>query len=458
MRRQVLRLAAEHQMLPSGGLILCAVSGGMDSMCLLHLLWTLAPEEGFSVAAAHYNHHLRPGEAQRDQDFVQNWCRERGIPLYIGEGQVAEDARSQGRGVEETARRMRYGFLAQTARELGAARIATAHTADDNAETLLLHLLRGAGTQGLSGIPPRRGDIVRPLLGCTRSQIEDYCAAHSLPHVEDSSNADEGYTRNFLRRQVMPLLRQRNPRATQAISSAAERLREEHLFLDDLAREQAARLGRPQADGLYIQAEALASLPPALRARTARKLLEAAGGGRNCTSAHLEALLALCETEKPSARLSLPGLSARREYETLILSPAAPPPPVPPPTAVRLEGVTSYGGWLLHCHPCLCPPRAQQTPGAVCLNREGLEGQLILRPRQAGDQIQLPGRPNKSLKKLLIEARLPAGRRERLPILADEAGVLAAAGFGPQEARLAKPGQAALEIRWERRDRDGTNS
>ncbi|MCD8376370.1 MAG: tRNA(Ile)-lysidine synthetase, partial [Oscillospiraceae bacterium] len=166
------------------------------------------------------------------------------------------------------------------------------HTAADNAETLRPPLLRGAGGQGLSGIPPRRGDIVRPLLTCTRSQVEGYCAAHGLAHVEDSSNADEGYTRNFLRRQVMPLLRQRNPKAVQAIAAAAERLREEHLFLDSLAGEQAARLGSPRPGGLSVQAEALAALPPALRARTARKLLEMAGGGQNCASAHLEALLA----------------------------------------------------------------------------------------------------------------------------------------------------------------------
>ncbi len=457
MKRQVLRLAAEHRMFPSGGLILCAVSGGMDSMCLLHLLWTLAPEEGFSVAAAHYNHHLRSGEAQRDQDFVQNWCKEQDIPLYIGGGPVADTARLQGRGVEETARRMRYEFLTQAARDLGAERIATAHTADDNAETLLLHLLRGAGGQGLSGIPPRRGEIIRPLLNCTRSQVEEYCAAHDLSHVEDSSNADERYTRNFLRRQVMPLLRQRNPRATQAISSAAERLREEHLFLDALAEEQAARLGRRQADGLRVQAGALAALHPALRARTARKLLEAAGGGHNCASVHLEALLALCESENPSARLSLPGLTARREYGELILSPLAAPAALLP-VPVCLEGVTPYGDWLLCCRSCLCPPVGQESSGAVYLDRESLSGQPVLRPRQAGDQIRLPGRPNKSLKKLLIEAKLPAGQRERLPVLADGAGVLAVAGFGPQEARLAQPGRAALEIGWERKRSDGTDT
>lgn len=473
MTEQVLQFADANQMFPNGGLILCAVSGGIDSICLLHLLWTLAARKSFSLAAAHYNHQLRGAESQRDQEFVESWCRKRSIPLTTGSGPVAQTAQAQGRGIEETARRLRYAFLQKTAQELGADRIATAHTADDNAETLLLHLIRGAGLQGLSGIPPRRENIIRPLLGCTRRQVEDYCTAHGLTHVEDSSNGDPGYTRNFLRLQVMPLLRQMNPKAVETISAAAGRLREDHLFLDGLAEQQAETLGQLQGKTLRISAKELAALPPVLQVRAVRKLLERAGGGTDCTSRRLEDVIHLCQTDNPSARLDLPGLTARREYEALIFSPSHPSPqpeqliptdsghpfiPHLPPVCVCLGGTTCFGDWLLHCRRLCRPPLGQEPPGAIYLDWGGLVGDPILRSRQTGDQIKLPGRPTKKIKKLMIDAKVPNSLRAWLPVLADGAGVLALAGFGPEERRQAQPGQMALEIIWERVSFNGTYS
>lgn len=440
--------SAEYDMLPAGALVLCAVSGGADSMCLLHLLCTLAPEWGFSLRCAHFNHHLRGAESERDEEFVRTWCAGRDIPLSIGSGDVRAEAERTGRGIEETARALRYEFLERIARETGAARIATAHTANDNAETLLLHLARGAGLQGLTGIPPRRGKVVRPLLNVTRAEVENYCTAHGVEYVEDSTNADEAYTRNFLRRRVMPLLEQVSPRAVEHMSAAAGRLRSDHNYLNALA-EQIAAQARMTPEGLVIEAGLLAPLPGPVASRAARQLMERAGGGKNCTAAHVDALLKLCRSGGPSGRADLPGLTVRREYGALALTPASASALPPLPTPVREEGRTVYGdtGWSVICRKALCPKKNLKNPDTFYLSRAKIEGALTLRPRRTGDMIQLPLRSRKSLKKLFIDEKVPLTRRDLLPILADDAGVLAAAGFGPDVSRLAQPGEAAFEIR-----------
>ena len=232
MLERVTSLTREYDMLPAGGTVLCAVSGGADSICMLHLLRALGERDGFQVAAAHFNHRLRGAESDRDEAFVRRQCEQWSIPLTVGAGDVAGQAARLGTGVEETARAMRYRFLQATAEKVGACRIATAHNADDNAETLLLHLVRGTGLQGLTGIPPRRGEIVRPLLNVTREEITAYLAQRGIDYVEDSSNADEGYTRNYLRRQVMPLLRACNPRLSEHMGQTIRYLRQDNDYLN----------------------------------------------------------------------------------------------------------------------------------------------------------------------------------------------------------------------------------
>lgn len=185
-----LELAARYHMLPPGSRVLCAVSGGADSMCLLHLLWSGRGGLGIEVAAAHYEHGLRGEESQRDAEFVERFCREREIACLVEHGDAADYGRKKHLGIEEAARELRYDFLRRAAAELNCDKIATAHNADDNAETIIFNLCRGGGL-GLGGIPPVRGNIIRPLLGCTRAEIEEYLRENSIPHVEDSSNESD---------------------------------------------------------------------------------------------------------------------------------------------------------------------------------------------------------------------------------------------------------------------------
>ncbi|MCM1150094.1 MAG: tRNA lysidine(34) synthetase TilS [Butyricicoccus sp.] len=226
------RFAKKYDMLPDGARILCAVSGGADSVCLLHLL----KSGGADVVCAHFNHRLRGAESDRDERFVRALCEKLGVECLTGAGDVARRAAENSIGTEEAARALRYEFLFESAEKCGADRIATAHNAEDNAETVIMNLARGAGLRGLGGIPPRRGKIIRPLLQTTREEIIAYLAENGLGHVEDSTNAADAFARNRLRHHVLPVLRQQNEAAVLNIARAAELFRADEEYFREAAR------------------------------------------------------------------------------------------------------------------------------------------------------------------------------------------------------------------------------
>ena len=442
-------LTTEYAMLPAGGHVLCAVSGGADSVCLLHLLKGRAEAEGFALTAAHFDHGLRGEDSRRDAAVVEQLCRDWGVPCVTGSGDVAAEARRRGAGIEETARDLRYTFLEQTADRVGAGVIATAHNADDNVETLLLHLVRGSGLQGLTGIPPRRGRLVRPLLTTTREEILAYLEAHGLPHVEDASNADPAFARNRLRHQVLPALRALDPRLEEHLGEAIRRLRSDNDYLNA----QAARRCQEAAwadDDLVIPAQLVAREPDPIAVRMVRWLLLEMGE-HQFSAAHLQAVVDLARSSAPSGRADLAhGLTAYRVYGELLLTVQG-EDPLPPfaPVPLALEGETALpeAGWALTCRRAAAPAEPPRGPDHFFLDPGGLQLPLVLRPRRTGDRLALPGRGEKPVKKLLIDAKVPRRVRERVPLLADGAGaVLWAGGFGPHRDHLAAPGGEALEI------------
>ena len=229
---EVRRFIDENALLKKGDGVIVALSGGADSVCLLHILISLKEEYDLSISAAHFNHGIRGEEADRDERFVSQLCESRGIPLFCEKADVPAAAAESCESLELCGRRLRYRFLERIARDRGGAKIATAHHGGDNAETVLWNLTRGAGIGGLSGIPVRRGDIIRPLLCLTRADIEAYCRENDLAFVTDSTNLSDDYTRNKLRHRVMPVLRELNPNAEENIGRTAALMGEADDYLN----------------------------------------------------------------------------------------------------------------------------------------------------------------------------------------------------------------------------------
>ena len=397
-----------RQRLPAGGRVLCAVSGGRDSMCLLHYL---SHRRDISVTAAHFDHRLRPTSGQ-DARFVRAWCEEHGIPCLLGEGDVPALAAEQGLSLEEAARQARYAFLAQAARDGGFPAVCTAHHARDNAETVLLNLLRGTGSAGLRGIPPERplgrGEnaprLLRPFLALTPELLADYAALHALPHMEDETNASDDPARNRLRHHVLPVLETLNPRALENIARASDTLRREDAALESLARDFLRARKEPLPEGGFrLPSAPLSALPEALAERAVLlALAESAGGRRDLSAAHVRALLQLPE----GGEASLPGgLAARRQDGFLTVAPAVPPLP----RAVLTPGQSlSWGGWRLTL-------RDRPSPG--CLILPAGPEPLTVAPLTGGERLALPGQRggSRTVKRLCRDRGLDAALRPRLP-------------------------------------------
>jgi tRNA(Ile)-lysidine synthase len=321
-RVELLFRAAAERLLPRRGTVLAAVSGGADSVALLHLLARFAARRPLRIVVAHIDHALRPG-SDRDRRFVERLATDLGFPCLAGRRRVTT-LRRRGESLEEAARRVRRAFLLEAATEAGAERIATGHTLDDQAETVLMRLARGAGPTALSGMAPDGpGPFVRPLLGIERADLRGWLRRRGFGHREDPSNRSLRFDRNRVRRLVLPALAAAlNPRAARHLAEAAGRLREDARFLDDLARRRLDRLlGRASPGGLALDARGLARTPPPLAARIARLALERAGADpRRIGTRHIDALLDLARGSE-GRRTDLPGgLGARRRGDSIVLA------------------------------------------------------------------------------------------------------------------------------------------
>ena len=406
----------QYEMVKAGDRVVCAVSGGADSVALLFAMYLLKDELQMQLEAAHFNHHLRGEESDRDEAFVRALCDTYDIPLHLGGGEIVPGKK----GLEAAAREARYRFFATIP-----GKIATAHTANDNAETVLMHMVRGTGLRGLGGISPVNGNLIRPMLEVTRQEVKAFLEEYHLKHITDSSNDTDAFLRNRLRHHTMPLLEQENPRLVQNLSAMALRLRQDDGALDALA---------PACDDVTQ----LRQMEPALRSRSLDKLLKQ-WGIPEPEAEHIHLAEKLVFSDNPSAWAVFPGkVYVRRNYDRLIKGEET----LPLETVIlTCPGTTELPelGLQITCKEAetLINTKEHYTVSAY--------GQIRIRSRRSGDRITLPG-GTKSLKKLFIDRKIPASQRERYPVLEDEMGILGVYGIGPDQTRLAEK-LPAIEIR-----------
>ncbi|MCL1829436.1 MAG: tRNA lysidine(34) synthetase TilS [Oscillospiraceae bacterium] len=430
--------ADKYDMLPPGCRVLCAVSGGKDSMCLLHFLFFRSKERGFEVFCAHFNHLLRGSESDADERFVRDYCAENKIGFYCGSGDVKTYAAENGLSVEEAARELRYDFLEKTAVEINADRIAAAHNADDNAETVLINLTRGTGLRGLCGIPPVRGKIIRPLLWATGARIEEYLSENGVPHIEDKTNRSEIYIRNKIRSRVVPVLKEINPAFAENVFRSSELLREDEGFISSEAEDFINKNLKENS----LPAAELKSLPRAVSARVLRQAVKAQPAAER-----IEALYALCGGDGPSSTAEINGVCVRREYSRLVFG--APPQTVLSASELKPGDtlILPEAGFEILCRKTDDCPEFNNSLNIFFFQSESVCGKISVRCRRGGDEIRILGRNcTKSLKKLFSDAKIPRAKRESIPVIADEVKVLAVYGFGQDEKSAAKPGTGAIKV------------
>ena len=411
----------DRSALPPGSRVLCAVSGGADSVCLLDLVRSLGDVE---CACAHYDHGLRPDSAA-DAAFTARLSEDWGVPFYTERGDVAALAREKGLSLETAARQARYAFLYRTAAAWGADRIATAHTMNDNAETVLFRMARGTGLRGLTGIPTERGLLVRPLLGATRQQIEAYLRQREIPWAEDATNAADDAARNRVRHHVLPALEQVHPGALENMDRMIRSLREDEEYLTERAAEWLAKQGDE------ISAAELEALPRSISVRALRLWL-----GGDLSAERIDAVLRLCNAS-PSAVAELPGRRIWRRGGKLTLKP---PEEKPLPEREIIPGqwlALPEAGLELECLTCAPGEEIQTSFKIFSFSSANICGKLTVASRLQGEKIVLLGRKGtRSVKKLMTEARIPRAERASVPVIRDEAGILAIYGLG-QSSRAA---------------------
>lgn len=442
---QVKLTIEKHNMISPGDTVLVGVSGGPDSVALLHLLSRLKEDLQCGLYAGHLNHMFRGEEADADARLVEGLAREWRIPLVSERFDVPAYLKESGLSAQQGARKVRYRFFEEAAARVGAARVALGHHADDQAETVLLNLIRGAGMTGLSGIPPARENVyIRPLLEIRRRQIELYCRDYGIPYRVDQSNLKAVYLRNRVRLELIPLLEEKyNPAVVDSLNRLAGIARDEDGYMDGVARDalEGALISR-EAGKMTISIEKLNSYPIAVRRRLVRTACrELAGYGRTISFEHIDRALELACGEPHRGTVELPGgivLVKRYRLLEIIINrvnskmpfyqhPLQVPGVTPIPEVNRRILAETLEASLIGDPRRLAPEEA-------VLDLERLQGPLWVRRRKEGDVFSPLGMSGKiKLKKFFIDQKVPREKRDAIPIVTCGNDIVWVAGCRPGE-------------------------
>jgi len=457
MLEQVAKTIARYSMFQPDQRVGVAVSGGADSVCLLHVLRELAPRWNLRLTVLHLDHKLRGEESHEDSAFVRDLAAALDLPCELETTDVAALCRASGENLEQAARAARLEFFKRLMQAGTVGRIATGHTRSDQAETVLFRFLRGSGTAGLAGIRPVTGDgIVRPLLEIDRPEIERYLRERGIAWRNDSTNALTVFARNRIRHELLPqLTRDWNPAMAETLAHTADWAQAEEAYWEsELARLAPAHLTfEPPA--VLLKVGPLAALPLAVARRLIRRAVEWAKGDlRGIGFEHLAGVLELAASAEGHGRLQIPGLDVFRSFNWLRIAPPAVDNlenrhyrlPLPVPGAVRLPGQK----WVLQTELFENTSVTQTSPGVYngcvgCLDWNRLSGSLEVRNWRPGDQYQPVGHSGaEKIKVLFHQARIPLWERRHWPVVTMGEAILWARRFGPAAGFAADPGSRAV--------------
>jgi tRNA(Ile)-lysidine synthase len=504
LEQRVLHFIQEHRLVSSQHCLLVAVSGGPDSVCLLHILTRLQTELELRLHVAHLNHQLRGTEAEADASYVYQLAQQLGIPATIEQRDVKAYQARQHLSLEEAAREVRYTFLTQVARSIDADRVAVGHTVDDHIETILMHLIRGTGTRGLRGLQPcsrwqSSGNsltIIRPLLPLSRQETADYCHHHELMPKIDASNLSLSPLRNRIRHQLLPILQSYNPQVVEALLRTGRIAGDDLDFIDKEIGQLWSEVVQEQENTIILGKERFLELPSALRRHLLRTAIEKLLGNlKDIEARHIEEIMTAL-TKPAGKRLNLPrGLIFSIEYNKYLLGtdPAAlsPFPTLDDEVELKLPGKTLLTGW--HIEATIIAPENMKdedsTPRSFIQERlkglrpfknysspspskeRGIQGvrlidnlltayfdydktgeKILVRPRKPGDRFQPLGVSQpKKLGEFMIDSKIPHSWRGRIPIVCSPQQVLWVVGWRIDErVKVTEETKQILCLKFER--------
>ena len=420
MTDKIITALKRHSMLQRNDRVAVALSGGCDSVALMHALLELETELGITIAAAHVNHHIRGDEADRDAQFVAEMCQTLGVELFRFDVDVPLESAKTGESEELCARRLRYEALdSLVARGF---KVATAHTMSDNAETVLFNLSRGSSVRGLCGIPYVRGGYIRPLLLCTRADTENYCAERKIGFVNDSTNDCDDYTRNYLRHRVLAPLKAAFPSCEEAISRMSGQLSEVDLMLDRMASEI---ITSSAVEGGWRRDVLLSADRPVLSRVMHRLAKESTGVAPD--GFHTDSL---CDLVEQGGRLQLSGgllavcdhtlrfIKGQAESQCYCL-PLREGDIETPFVSLNVSILAQENKQIVHNSVTLCQ-----------IDNDKIVGKAVVRCRKEGDSFRPAKRRSKPLRKWMNDCRIPAEQRDLWPVVADDEGIICVVGIG----------------------------
>jgi tRNA(Ile)-lysidine synthase len=491
LESKVIDFVQRHSLIQRKERVVVGVSGGADSVCLLHILAEWQGRLGIRLHVAHLNHEIRGAESQADSEYVSNLAGSLRIPITVDRQDVAAYRTERKCSLEEAARELRYAFFARVARKIGAHRIAIGHTSDDQVETILMHILRGTGITGLCGLAPcsplaydnRRGSlpsqaptvekgqrssllVIRPLLDITREETASYCQKHQLGPRIDSSNLSPSFFRNRLRLDLLPLLRQYNPGVDQAVLRLADIAREDNAFIEQQASGLWDEVARQEDGAIYLDKKQITGLPIALQRHLLRvAVTELAGDVRDIEASHIEAARSLLN-KQPSKRISLPhGFICQAGYDELAITrrrsaiatplpvivgeasqpqlPPCPFPPLPDEFHLKVPGKTSLSGWNVLASIVREHPAFLSSQGTMSTSKKTSQSKLVahfdsqktgmnlsVRKRRQGDRFQPLGmNMPKKLHEFMVDAKIPRPWRGRIPIVCSPQQIIWVVGW-----------------------------